>query len=294
MRIAPRVFLSARKNTRRTDIDRLEDRGVDAQTRRDMNGLTASDPARESLTRLLSSIARNPEQTTHLHGILGSYCHECRNILNGLKLSFYLAKRNGSGCGADAGLWHEVEPRYLEVERFIDRLHQLCRPVPVSPVKLSLNLLFEERNDHWKRALASAGRPLILEPPAEPVVGSFDPGRFASAFDDVVAWRARVGLPGTPLRISWCCTDGQFDVRWSEPRSEGVEARADLSSELTAPLDAVPAVSDDDRPGALDVLCIPLLTRIVALHGGTLDTNDDPRDGWQLRLRWPLDSRTPP
>src|SRR6478735_1221713 len=89
------------------------------------------------LSGRLLRIAADPERTEHLHRVLGWYCHESRNFLNSLKMSLYLARRMGDGPAA--ALWAEVEATYTELERFVDRLHQLCRPSPITPVRLPLD-----------------------------------------------------------------------------------------------------------------------------------------------------------
>src|SRR4051812_10760623 len=48
------------------------------------------------LTSSLCRIAADPAQVGTLYEILGGYCHQCRNTLNSLKLSLYLARRGGA------------------------------------------------------------------------------------------------------------------------------------------------------------------------------------------------------
>jgi hypothetical protein len=236
------------------------------------------EPTGDSLPLLLRRIASDPRRTNHLHGVLGWYCHESRNFLNCLKMSMYLAKRARGDSGAVA--WADVESSYDELERSIDRLHRLCRPTPLNPVCAPLGLLFEERRAAWSQVLSACGRRLGLDAPAGAAVGSFDPTLLGLALDDLVAWRAQVGAPGSALRVSWSAdpATAEFDVVWSEPAVVGRPAR---DAERSAAGDGV----------AQPVFCIPLLTRIVTLHGGTVETSE--REGWQLRMRWPRDASTP-
>ena len=240
--------------------------------------LHESEPTGDSLPLLLRRIASDPRRTSHLHGVLGWYCHESRNFLNSLKMSIYLAKRTGGGSGAVA--WAGVESSYDELEQSIDRLHRLCRPTSLSLVRAPLDLLFEERREAWSQVLSACGRRLELDAPPGPVVGSFDPSLLGLALDDLVAWRAQVGEPGSALRVRWSAepASAEFEVVWSEPAVVGRPAR-----------DAVRSAAGDGV--AQPVFCIPLLTRIVTLHGGTVETSE--REGWQLRMRWPRDASTP-
>ena len=237
------------------------------------------DPSRGSLPLLLGRIVSDPRRTSHLHGVLGWYCHESRNLLNSVKMSIYLAKRTG-GVPAE-GPWADVEARYGEVERYIDRLHRLCRPLYLSPVRVPLDMLFEEKREAWSRELSACGRGLELERPAEPAVGSFDPSLLGAALDDLVAWRARRGAPGCTLRVSWgvCTHDAVFDVRWLE-----------VAGTAPSPPRADRPISDPECGDVLSLFSLPFLNRIVTLHGGTVESSE--HDGWQLRMRWPTDTRT--
>jgi hypothetical protein len=221
-----------------------------------------------------------------LHGILGGFCHQYRNHLNSLKMSLYLA------CGPDSGtpsaVWREVEPRYTEVERFIDRLQLICRPTHLSLVRLALDLLIEERQGGWSDGLAARGRSLLLRPPEVVLVGEFDPTRLAQGLDDLVSWRAAVGDPATDLRLTWSSEGGLFHLVWDEPAQvePGSGPRACRGFEVGGD----PTENDGDRSASLCALTLPLLTRIISLHGGTVGTTSG--ESWRLDLRWPLDVST--
>src|SRR5262245_63205500 len=55
----------------------------------------------DALTGSLFRVATDASMVVALHDVLGSFCHECRNTLNSLKLSLYLAKRGASLSASD-------------------------------------------------------------------------------------------------------------------------------------------------------------------------------------------------
>jgi hypothetical protein len=239
----------------------------------------------EQLAVGLRRVAADPRLTHRLHELLGGYCHQCRNLLHSLKLSLYLARRSGGPAGEDSGdaVWVDVEPRYLELERVFDRLHQVCRPMPLSPVRLGLDMLIDDRRDDWSRTLAERGQGLEIERLAGDLFGGFDPVRLGQGLDDLVTWRSRAGRPGNVLRLRYGAGDGSFKLDWDETRPAGARANPG------------PAAADPDVEAvttrAYGVLTVPVLARVMALHGGDLETAD--RGRWWLRLRWPLAARTP-
>jgi hypothetical protein len=233
----------------------------------------------EALCESLTRIASDPALGRGLHELLGSYCHQSRNILNTLSLSLYLAQREGSG---DCALLWEIEPLYKEVERFYDRLQAICRPLPHDPVTLPLALLFQSREEAWSHRLALRGRTLLLVPPIEPAVGEFDPTRLQVAFDDLVAWRAEVGPDATILQIDWKAEEGWFRVNFAEVPDH-------TPGKLGMPMGGGSSEMDVDRfPMTLAALTKPLVARAMTVHGGSLV--EASRDPWRLELCWPLAS----
>jgi hypothetical protein len=224
----------------------------------------------ESLARVLTRVAANPEQSAQFHELLRPYCHKSRNILNSLNMILYLCRRSEE-VERESGL-ASLESLYRDVERFIDRLHHFLRPSPLTLVRLPLGLLIEQQADAWSRKLASRGRRLIVSPPPAPeaAIGQFDPGQLEKAFNDLVTWRASSGSSRTDLRVSWEARAGWFRVVWDE-RAHRRKASAERAEE---------------RDG-LEHLTVPFLTRIVAVHGGSLKVTDRPR--WCLRMSWPLE-----
>ena len=231
-----------------------------------------SDSFGTELSAALIRVASTPGQSDHLHEILRAYCHQSRNLLNCMNMSLYLARKGATTDGSSC--WNEIEARYRNVEQFIDRIQLICRPMPLNLVRLPLSLLFEDRTEVWTDQLAAVGRKLVIDGPAQPGVGNFDPVRLGQAFDDVVAWRVRLGPLDTDLRIQWTADDCQFLVLWDEPDRSSLRVRPEAHPE--------PGVAD------LESLTVPLLTRIVTLHGGWLDLVGSGR--WRISLRWPLDA----
>ncbi|GAC1447803.1 MAG: hypothetical protein NVSMB9_30380 [Isosphaeraceae bacterium] len=245
-----------------------------------MERLTSASGPGEQLAEDLSRVAADPDQTRHLHEILGGYCHQSRNLLNNLKMSLYLAQKESDPLTAE--FWRGLEPRYEVVEQYFDRVQQICRPLRLTLVKLPLRLLIEDRLPAWNRELASKGRRMRIDPPTSSDVGLFDPAHLGQGFDALVAWRALIGDSSCDLRLRWTTEPGWFHLEWDEP------TRSDSAINGTMPHHAGVPTDPGEGPSALT---IPLLTRILSLHGGRLETNAHP--GWQLRMRWPLDSPTP-
>ncbi len=228
----------------------------------------------EELTAALTRVAASPGRTRHLHEILGTYCHQARNVLNCLSMSLYLSRR---GSGSDGlTVWTEVEAKYRAVEQFLDRVQSICRPMSLCAVRLPFSLLIEDRAKHWEGLLSAVQRRLILDPPVLPVVASFDPVRLGEAFEELVHWRVRVGPAGSVLRLRWAAVKDNLVVTWDE-----LPARLQPCESFAA--SALPDVGSG-------LLTIPLLTRIVSLHGGTLEVFA--RRTWRIVLCWPLASRT--
>jgi len=233
------------------------------------NGFHDGPNADDALTGSLFRVATDLGMVTALHDVLGGFCHECRNTLNSLKLSLYLAKRESNVPTSD--MLGEVESRYHEVEQLFDRLQLICRPMRVTPIRASLALLIQERSRSWVEAMSARERELTLVPPHEPDVGDFDPVRLTESLDAFVRWRAEVGEARSPAMLRWGVRDGRFELQWHEPRAG-------------KPAGAAPGTA---RP---DPLALPLLARVITAHGGT--TTLDVDEGLRLEATWPLVMRT--
>lgn len=224
--------------------------------------------AYDDLNLGLFKIAADPAHSDSLHRLLGCFCHQCRNLLNSMKLSLYLAKR-GQLCTAPAD-WVDLESRYRALEQVFDRLQSICRPIVLTPMRGSLALLFDDRRESWIAEMAARDRALTLVAPREPAVGDFDPVRLREGLDAFVGYRAEFGTQGMPARMSWSAENGVFRLDWKEggPKTDASRAVGLRGS---------------------STLALPLLARIIAAHRGTIDLNL--REGLQLKIRWPLDLR---
>lgn len=229
----------------------------------------------EQLSKALAKVGSHPALAQQLHEILGDYCHQCRNLLSTMNMSLYLAKRTKDKL--DETDWSTVEWYYREAELFIDRVQSICRPMPLSLVETSLQYLFESRFSAWSETLFKNGRTLVVEGPSSSNIGHFDPCRLERVFDDLVAWRAGVGDPCHDLRIQWTTTASAFEVIWDEPPT--IEP---TSSRIAVRHDSI----DSEMSLSLPSLTIPMLSRVMSLHRGSLSGSVG--SPWKIRLSWPL------
>lgn len=242
-------------------------RGEAARYSREMDPTMAMAEAThdDRLTTTLLHVVSDPTKLGSLYEILGDFCHQCRNSLNTLKLSMYLAKRGSSELG---GLdWGEFEARYHQVESTYHRLQTICRPMAIRPMKASLALVMEAHGPAWRTAMAKRGRELTLTQTSPHDVGEFDPNLLPQGLDTLIQWRAEAGAPGEPATLQWAVRGDRFQVDWHEPTVAGFNQT-----------DAYP-----DHPHAF---ALPLLARIVAAHGGLVSL--DTHHGLHLGAEWPV------
>ncbi len=219
----------------------------------------------QSWATTCSAIARDPGLRLEVYEQLREYCHQCRNRLNSLKLSLYLAMRQSSLPTSDP--WAEIEQHYRDLERRVEQVQFLCRPLVLSRVTLGLDLLIDDRREKWTRQMAEQGRGLELIPPTDRAVASFDVERLGRALDSVVAWRASERSAGRSARLSWWVEGDLAHIAWEE---------ADSTTPSGRPV-------ADDRSLGLDLAA----SRTVALaHGGDYRIETD--RGWRLDLAWPI------
>jgi len=215
----------------------------------------------EGLAGSLLDIVEDPVRIGSLHEVLREYCHECRNILNSMKLSLYLARRSAASTCHDP--WCQLESDYRIIERLIDQLQIICRPMPLAPMTTTLGDVLEERRPAWARWLARRGRTLELVGPKKATRGVFDPIRLTQGLDALAAWRSERGAPGTAVRVEWRARCDHFHLTWDEIESDG------------GPKDG----------GWCDGLALPLVARVIAAHGGSFEVSR--RENLRFRMRLP-------
>ncbi|WP_422926949.1 hypothetical protein [Singulisphaera sp. PoT] len=228
-----------------------------------MDSLTLERTPAQELRDSLFQVVTDPSQSDSLHKLLGAFCHQSRNVLNSMKMSFYLAKRDHHDPTTD--FWCDLEPGYRIIELYFDRLQAICRPVSLLPLNVSLEMLIDERRQDWVKVMEQNRRALRFIEPAEATKGHYDPNRLRDGLDAFIQWRAMSGPPDTEATLAWACVDGRFVMEWIE------EGGAEIDSSAS-----------DDGPATLS---LPYLARVISAHGGTLDL--DFSQGLHLRIQWP-------
>jgi hypothetical protein len=216
----------------------------------------------EILGDQLLRIARDPDLRLKVYDQLREYCHQCRNRLNSLKLSIYLAMRQSPSPTADP--WMEIERHYRELETRVEQIQLLCRPMALSRVTLGLDLLIEDRRAPWSGLMAEEDKALELIPPVARAVASFDVDRLGRVLDSVVAWRASDRSAARSARVRWWVEGGVAHIAWEE---------------------ATPARGEPPS------WTLPLLARVALAHGGDYRIETD--RGWRLEVAWPSQPNTP-
>ena len=215
----------------------------------------------DRLVAELLRIVSKPETVDELQGVLGAFCHQWRNHLNVIKLGLHLAKQ--ARDESQDKFWADMDGRYHSLEKFILDLQEICRPMRIMPMRLPLHAFWSDRERQWQTHLESLGRTFLLDPPSEPVHVDFDLIRFSNVFDSLIEGRAGPG----PIQIRWWEVSGAFvHVEWHEPEA------------------LLHARSTNDRPASL---ALPVLGRLLASHGGSLDIQVPGERGFLLAMSWP-------
>ena len=212
-------------------------------------------------------------QLEPLRQALGGFNHRCRNMLNSMKMGFYLTKRAAAEPMPER--WEELVQTYTEVERLFDLVQSIYRTMSLTLVRRPFRAIVDEQERAWRQAFEREGLSLSIEPPDQESAGEFDAMRLSSALDGFIAWRASRLAPGGVATLGWSTTPKGFQVDWREspPRSLGDPVRLPSS-----PHAALAATTRS--------LSLPLLARVVAEHRGRLHWS--PRPCAEARLRWPL------
>jgi hypothetical protein len=209
-------------------------------------------------------------QVGPLRHALSDFNHRCRNLLNGMKMSFYLAKRSSPGPLSER--WGELDQTYRTVEQLFERLSTIYRNMPLSLMTVPFGSLAAERSSVWREWFEQAGNALTLEPPECETAGQLDAMRLVSAIDGFVAWRAASMPRGGRALLNWSTDGGCIELVWREHAPEAPS---------TEPADV-------QRPSSATMgsLSLPLLARVVAEHRGRVTWSREPRV--EARVRWPL------
>lgn len=231
---------------------------------------SADDGLSSSLLRFVDDGQLGP-----LRHALSDFNHRCRNLLNGMKMSFYLAKRSSPGPLSDR--WGDLDQTYSAVEQLFERLSTIYRTMPLTLMKVRFGSLVAERSSVWASWFEQAGNALTLEPPDREAIGELDAMRLISAIDGFVAWRAESMPRGGRAFLNWDTDGGCFQLGWREQAPEilPTDAAASDAAEALGPLSA-----------ATGSLSLPLLARVIVEHRGRLTWTREPNV--EARIRWPL------
>jgi len=234
---------------------------------------SADEGLSDSLLRFIDGGQMEP-----LRQALSGFNHRCRNMLNSMKMGFYLARRAADGPLPER--WDDLTRTYNEIERLFDLLQSIYRTMTLNPVTRPFGAVVDERRRAWTAAFDREDLTLTFEPPAREEAGAYDAMRFSSALDAFVAWRAASLSPGGAAVLSWETTPHGFQVDWSESPSRMFEASPRR-----------PASPHESLAATARSLALPLLARVVAEHRGRLSWTPRPRV--QASLRWPLLAEPP-
>lgn len=224
-------------------------------------------PGMNELASSLARLVSDSTQVDALYRSLGDQCHDWRNLLNALKLSLHLARRTAGE--PERAFWTEVDERYQRLEAFVEDLQLICRPIALVTIRLPFSAFLLDRMPDWSRLLAEGG--CWLETPDGLGAGhvELDLMRMTRAIDSFVAWRAEViGTPGA-VRLGVCADADSLRFDWVEQ----------------APPNPILEASQETR------LALPLLIRVVSLHGGELEVLEEA--GMTVRIRLPLAASEP-
>jgi hypothetical protein len=226
----------------------------------------------QGVARALMAVAADPNRTDELYEVLGEFCHGVRDRLNALKISLYVANQS---LGPEfERSWQEIHDQYLVVEHFVDQFQTVFRPMSLNLMSVSLGRLIDENRDHWERLVHNKGANLFWSRPKADPEGRFDPMRLTDALERFVSGRTEEMLAGTMVHVSWTAEGDRFRFSWDEK---------------------TPAVSRTHASGLLadgyrlGNLVLPMLARVMALHGGVASIRSG--DEFGMELRWPMIAR---
>ena len=233
-------------------------------------------PAEEGLSSSLLPIVQKEEQVARLRAVLSSFCHRCRNSLNGIKLSLYLFRREARRGLPDR--WAEIEAIYQQVEHLFECLQTIYRPMTITMVRLPLDELIRQHEPRWRSQLAARGIDLQIALAEPEVIGDFDPAHLGIGLDAVASWMAEACHPEGRARVSLALRDGTIEIRWELSPPPGDPMPAEHGGPSRQSICEMPTPR-------IDSLVLPLVARILAEHGGCLERERGVN--LVVLLRWP-------
>jgi hypothetical protein len=233
-------------------------------------------PAEEGLSSSFLGLVQDPERVESIRIMLSGFCHKCRNSLNGIKMSFYLFRREAKGAVPDC--WGDLESIYHQVEHLFDHLQSIYRPMTLTTVRSRLDEMIDHHAPKWRSWFETKGRTIRLDPPECPVPADFDPAQLGAGLDAMATWRASAVDVLTLTRVAWRAHEGSIELLWEEVPIDEPPVPPDVA-------DGIPRREGNSTSRPVDALALPLLARIVAAHGGRLQYSREP--ALVVRLRWP-------
>lgn len=233
-------------------------------------------PADGGLSSALLPIVQDGERLEHARSVLSGFCHRSRNVLNGIKMSLYLFRRESRSAVPDC--WEEIESVYHQVEQLFDCLQTIYRPMAIAVVRSPIQDLIHHHLPKWRSWYEARGREIELEPAGRHAVGEFDPAQLGVGLDALASWRAEAAPVRGATRVGWGLEDGSIVLRWRE-----IPGRP--ADDPIRPSGAKGCDAAGSPPRRVDALALPMLARIVAAHRGRLEIEHGA--GFGVCLRWP-------
>ncbi len=216
-------------------------------------------------TDTLIAIAADPARAAEIHALIGPFFHLIRNRLNSLQMCVYLGRRT-EAIDAKAA-WEELDQAYRQAEKIVDVFQGLCRPMPLSPIPMGLDLILNDVAARWSPQFAGRQATLQVDARSGSDHGRVDPSRWSCVLNMLADWRCHRVAPGTGITLRAGVREGRSFVEWDERTA---------------------------RPGEPDpggILPLAMMARVASAHGGTMSRDD--RNGLRLAADWPPAIATP-
>lgn len=216
----------------------------------------------DDFTRAFLPVVEDPARVALLYGHLREFCHDIRNRLGEYRIAAYIARRGCDNARSQAVL-RRFDVRFEALLRFIDDVQLICRPMVPRRTKVALGGLLEEAHRDWEAELSRRERPLQWSAPQRLPEASLDTLLLGDALENFVAWRSRVGTPGTAVRSRWYAERDRIGMVWEEP-----------------------ACRSEPETSTLPCLAPVVLARTLQAHGGSIRLDD--REGFRLEIVLPI------